>query len=121
VGPDRTGSDRSDDGAELDFGETFRVHDDMSGRRSRPEATNRPGVLGRRRRVWAWLAFAALLAYTPVEAYLVRANGPFAVYAMPPDSWLLSATVAALVGFVLIVDDVERRKIRAAATPGDES
>jgi hypothetical protein len=50
----------------------------------------------------------ALLLYAPVEAYLV--NGPFAVYTMPPDSWLLSATVAGLVGFVLIVDDVERRK-----------
>jgi hypothetical protein len=29
---------------------------------------------------------------------------------MPSDSWLLSATVAGLVGFVLIVDDIERRK-----------
>jgi len=72
----------------------------------------RLGVLTRRRRRWAWVAFVALLLYTPVEAYLV--NGPFAIYTMPSDSWLLSATVAGLVGLVLIVDDVERRKARAA-------
>jgi len=75
------------------------------------------GVLGRKRRRLAWLAFAALLAYAPLMAYLVR--GPLALYTIPPDTWMLSVTVAGLVGFVLIVDDVERRKARqrAAAEP----
>ena len=53
----------------------------------------------------------ALLLYAPVVAYLVR--GPLALYTIPRDTWLLSATVAGLVGFVLIVDDVERRKAAA--------
>ena len=73
------------------------------------------GVLTPRRRRWAWVAFVSLLLYAPVEAYLV--NGPFVLYAMPPDSWLLSATVAGLVGFVLIVDDSERRKAAGHAAP----
>jgi hypothetical protein len=79
------------------------VYDDKSGQPPR-----RLGVLTPLRRRWAWVAFVALLLYAPVEAYLV--NGPFAIYRMPSDSWLLSATVAGLVGFVLIVDDIERRK-----------
>jgi len=74
------------------------------------------GVLGRKRRRLAWLAFAALLAYAPLMAYLVR--GPLALYTIPPDTWMLSVTVAGLVGFVLIVDDVERRKARQRATAG---
>jgi hypothetical protein len=73
------------------------------------------GVLTRTRRRWAWVAFVGLLLYAPVEAYLV--NGPFVLYKMPSDSWLLSATVAALVGFVLIVDDIERRRASRAAPP----
>jgi len=86
----------------------------MSGQPAR-----RPGVLTPRRRRWAWVAFVSLLVYAPVEAYLV--NGPFALYAMPPDSWLLSATVAGLVGFVLIVDDIERRRqARPAPVPDEE-
>jgi hypothetical protein len=71
------------------------------------------GVLGRKRRRLAWLAFVALLAYAPLMAYLVR--GPLALYTIPPDTWMLSVTVAGLVGFVLIVDDVERRKARRRA------
>jgi hypothetical protein len=82
----------------------------MSGQPAR-----RLGLLTPGRRRWAWVAFVALLFYAPVEAYLV--NGPFAVYTMPPDSWLLSATVAGLVGFVLIVDDIERRKAGRPAPP----
>jgi hypothetical protein len=78
------------------------VHDDKSG----PKASL--GLLTARRRRWAWAAFVVLLLYAPAEAYLV--NGPLAVYTMPPDSWLLSATVAGLVGFVLILDDHERRR-----------
>ena len=77
------------------FDETFRVQKDF-------------GVLGLRRRRLAWVAFVALLTYAPVVAYLVR--GPLALYTIPRDTWLLSATVAGLVGYVLIVDDVERRK-----------
>ena len=46
-------------------------------------------------------------------AYLVR--GPLALYTIPPDTWMLSVTVAGLVGFVLIVDDVERRRARRRA------
>ena len=86
------------------------MHDDKSGQPAR-----RLGVLTPVRRRLAWFAFVALLLYAPVEAYLV--NGPFAVYRMPPDSWLLSATVAGLVGFVLIVDDVERRKVGRPVPP----
>jgi len=86
------------------------VQDDKSGQPPR-----RLGVLTTRRRRWAWVAFVSLLVYAPVEAYLV--NGPFALYTMPPDSWLLSATVAGLVGFVLIVDDIERRKAGQAVPP----
>jgi hypothetical protein len=89
----------------------------MSGR----PASKHLGVLTPRRRRWAWVAFVSLLLYAPVEAYLV--NGPFVLYTMPPDSWLLSATVAGLVGFVLVVDDIERRKAGrgvSPATPGRE-
>jgi hypothetical protein len=71
------------------------------------------GMLGRKRRRLAWLAFAALLAYAPLMAYLVR--GPLALYTIPPDTWMLSVTVAGLVGFVLIVDDTERRRARRRA------
>lgn len=110
------GVGRSDDGVAADFGETSRVRDDKSGRKSSF------GVLTSRRRRWAWVAFVVLLLYAPVEAYLV--NGPFAIYTMPSDSWLLSATVAGLVGFVLIVDDIERRRASAvppaAPEPSDE-
>jgi hypothetical protein len=110
IGAERDRSDRSADGGRTDFGETFRVHDDKSGR-----PAHRLGVLTPRRRRWAWVAFVALLLYAPVEAYLV--NGPLAQYTMPSDSWLLSATVAGLVGFVLIVDDIDRRKEARAPTP----
>jgi hypothetical protein len=74
-------------------------------------------LLSRRRRVYAWLTFVALLAYTPIMGYLV--NGPLALYTIPRDTWMLSVTVAGLVGFVLVVDDVERRRAarRAAAEP----
>jgi hypothetical protein len=82
----------------------------MSGQPAR-----RLGVLTPRRRRWAWVASVSLLLYAPVEAYLV--NGPFALYTMPSDSWLLSATVAGLVGFVLIVDDIERRRQGRPAPP----
>ena len=110
IGAERDRSDRSADGGRTDFGETFRVHDDNSGQPAR-----RLGVLTPLRRRWAWVAFVALLLYAPVEAYLV--NGPFALYTMPSDSWLLSATVAGLVGFVLIMDDIERRKEGRVAPP----
>jgi hypothetical protein len=96
-----------------DLGQTFRVREDESP--ERPGRDTPAGLLTRGRRRWAWAAFVALLLYAPVEAYLV--NGPFVVYAMPPDSWLLSATVAALVGLVLIVDDVERRRASPPTTP----
>jgi hypothetical protein len=88
-------SDRSDDGKPDILDETLRVHEDF-------------GVMSPRRRRMAWVAFVSLIVYGPVVAYLVR--GPLAQYTIPHDTWLLSATVAGLVGYVLIVDDIESRK-----------
>jgi hypothetical protein len=61
--------------------------------------------------VWAWLGFVALALYAPLTAIL-----------MPDDSWLLSVTVAAMIGVVLIADDNERRKAarRRGGTAPDE-
>jgi hypothetical protein len=69
------------------------------------------GFLGRRGRLWAWLGFMVMAAYAPVMALVA-----------PDDSWLLSVTVAALVGVVIVADDTERRRF-ATARPrtGDRS
>jgi hypothetical protein len=64
--------------------------------------------MGPRRRRLAWIAFVLLAGYAPVVA-AVR----------PGDDWLLSVTVAGLVGYVLVVDDVLRRRQSAAATATD--
>ena len=69
------------------------------------------GALGRRQRLWAWILFLALAAYAPVVAYALKA--PLVAYTVPPDTWMLSVTVAALVAVVIVVDDAKRR--RAAA------
>jgi hypothetical protein len=58
------------------------------------------GIFGRRQRRWAWLGFILLALHAPVAALL-----------LPDDSWLFSITVASLVAFVIIVDDVERGKV----------
>ncbi|MDT5026230.1 MAG: hypothetical protein QOE61_2656 [Micromonosporaceae bacterium] len=74
------------------------------------------GVLGRNQRRWAWIAFLALALYAPVVAYAL--NVPLVAYTMPSDTWMLSVTVAGLVAFVIIVDDVKRR--RSAQLPSTE-
>ena len=58
------------------------------------------GIFGRRQRRWAWTGFILLALNAPVVARL-----------LPDDSWLLSVTVASLVAFVIIVDDIERGKV----------
>ena len=57
------------------------------------------GILGRRQRFLAWLTFLALAAHAPLVAYV-----------KPGDDWMLSVVVAALVAFVIVVDDYERRR-----------
>jgi hypothetical protein len=94
---------RSDDGIRAIFVDTFRVQKDV-------------GVLGRNQRRLAWIAFLALALYAPVVAYAL--NVPLVAYTMPPDTWMLSVTVAGLVAFVIIVDDVKRR--RSAQLPSAE-
>ena len=70
------------------------------------------GILGRRQRLLAWVGFLALAAHAPVVAAV-----------KPGDDWLLSVVVAAIVGFVIGIDDVERRRRTAPrvfdAPPGD--
>jgi hypothetical protein len=66
-------------------------------RRTGPPQESRPQhqrLLTGRRRPIAWLTFLALAAYTPVMAWLAR-----------DDTWLFPLAVAAMVGYVLIVDD----------------
>lgn len=65
------------------------------------------GILGRKQRVLAWIGFFALTAY---GIFLAYSSGGLKEYGLPPDTWMLSVTVAGLIAFVLIVDDVERRK-----------
>ncbi|MGE5826938.1 MAG: hypothetical protein ACM30G_01055 [Micromonosporaceae bacterium] len=67
------------------------------------------GFLSRRGRVWAWLGFLVMAAYAPVTAVLAT-----------DDSWLLSVTVAALVGVVIVADDTERRRWAARAPRADD-
>jgi hypothetical protein len=57
------------------------------------------GILGQRRRRLAWLGFLLLAAYAPVVAWLTD-----------DDTWMMPLTVAGLVGYVIIVDDVLRRR-----------
>jgi len=61
------------------------------------------GVLSGRQRVLAWVGFLVMAAYAPVMAYV-----------MPDDTWLLSVTVAAIVAFVILIDDRERHRRPAA-------
>ena len=65
----------------------------------------RIGILGPRQRRLAWVGFLLLAGYSPVVAWL-----------MADDTWLMPITVAGLVGYVLVVDDVIRgRAARTAA------
>ena len=66
------------------------------------------GILGRRRRILAWVGFFALAANAPVVAW-----------AEPGDKWMASVFVAAIVGFVIVIDDFYRR--RRPVSPPDPS
>jgi hypothetical protein len=66
------------------------------------------GILGRRQRILAWLGFLALAAHAPLVALL-----------KPGDDWMLSVTVAAIVAFVIVIDDHERRRATARASAAD--
>jgi hypothetical protein len=68
---------------------------------------NGVGILGRRQRILTWIGFVALAAHAPLVAWV-----------KPGDSWLLSVVVAAIVAFVIVIDDVYRRR---PATTVDES
>lgn len=65
---------------------------------------NRLGILGRRQRILAWISFLALAAHAPLVAFV-----------KPGDDWLLSVTVAAIVAFVIVIDDHQRRAVTSAA------
>jgi hypothetical protein len=71
------------------------------------------GILGPKQRIVAWVGFFALTAY---GIFLAYSAAGLKEYGLPPDTWMLSVTVAGLIAFVLIVDDVERRKSRRTAT-----
>lgn len=77
------------------------------------------GVLGRRQRRWAWIGFGAMALYAPLVAYALHA--PLMEYGIPADTWMLSITVAGLIAFVLIVDDIERRKASRRPAESDSS
>ncbi len=66
------------------------------------------GILKRRQRVLAWIAFVLLAAYGPVLAWL-RSGGT-----RSDDTWMFPVAVAAVVGYVLIVDDIYRRRAARA-------
>ena len=66
------------------------------------------GVLGRNQRRWAWATFLVLAAYSPFVAYALQA--PLVSYTLPPDTWMLSVTVAGLVAVVIVIDDTKRRR-----------
>ena len=64
------------------------------------------GILSWVQRRWAWIGFILLAANSPVVALAIR-----------DDSWLLSVTVAAIVAFVIIIDDLQRRRTPADRVP----
>jgi hypothetical protein len=70
---------------------------------------NGVGILGRRQRILAWIGFLALAAHAPLVAKV-----------SPGDDWLLSVVVAAIVAFVIVIDDHERRQTVRAETPPTE-
>jgi hypothetical protein len=57
------------------------------------------GLLSRRQRLLAWLAFFALAVQAPFSARL-----------LPDASWLFSLVVAGMVAVLILADDVERRR-----------
>jgi hypothetical protein len=52
--------------------------------------------------------FLMLAAYSPFVAYALQA--PLVSYTLPPDTWMLSVTVAGLVAVVIVIDDTLRRR-----------
>jgi hypothetical protein len=73
------------------------------------------GILKRRQRILAWIAFLLLASYGPVLAWL-RSGGTH-----PDDTWMFPVAVAAVVGYVLIVDDIYRRRAARAANPAEQA
>jgi hypothetical protein len=59
----------------------------------------RQGILSRIQRRWAWAGFLLLVV-----------DGPIVAMISDDDSWMMSLTVASLVAFVILIDDVERRR-----------
>jgi hypothetical protein len=57
------------------------------------------GILGRKQRILAWIGFLALAAHAPIVAWL-----------KPGDGWMASIAVAAIIAFVLVIDDHYRRR-----------
>jgi hypothetical protein len=66
------------------------------------------GILSRVQRRWAWVGF-----------FLLAINSPVVALAIHDQSWLLSVTVAAIVAFLIIIDDVQRRRPTDRATESD--
>lgn len=64
----------------------------------------RSELLSPRRRRLAWAGFVLLAGYAPVVAWL-----------QPGDTWLMPVAVAGLVGYVIVIDDVLRRRAARAA------
>jgi hypothetical protein len=66
-------------------------------------------ILSRVQRRWAWVGF-----------FLLVINSPFVALVIHDDSWLLSVTVAAIVAFLIIIDDAQRRRVPADNAPESE-
>jgi len=67
------------------------------------------GFLTPLQRRLAWLTVVVMALYSPLVARLAS-----------DDSWMLSLTVAALVAFTIIMDDVESRRAVTRDIPTDE-
>jgi len=69
----------------------------------------RQGFLTPLQRRLAWLTVVVMALYSPLVARLAS-----------DDSWMLSVTVAALVAFTIVMDDVESRRDITRDIPTDE-
>jgi len=69
----------------------------------------RQGFLTPLQRRLAWLTVVVMALYSPLVARLAS-----------DDSWMLSVTVAALVAFTIVMDDVESRRDIPRDIPTDE-
>lgn len=84
--------------------------DAVAGRQRRQTGAVRTGILRPRQRRLAWVGLLLLAAYAPVVAWL-----------WPDDTWLMPLTVAGLIGYVLIVDDVLRHRAARDAGSGPDT